>query len=329
MPANLPPDYFAEERKLKEASNPQEKVEIIRRMLAIMPKHKGTEHLQGQLKRKISKYLGEAQKKKGGAKSSAHDHFPKEGAGQVVLAGAPNTGKSALFNRLTHARSPTADYPFATFKPVQGMANFEDIQFQLIDLPPVSAQYVDQAVYNIIRLADLVLLVCDCADPQCIGHTEQAVSLLKEHNIILSREGVSNPVSAQAVKSALVFGNKTDLHGAKDTAALLQEYYNGNMPVVSASAETGEGMPALLHSVFECLRIIRVYTKMPGHEPDMAAPFILQHGQTVHDLAEQIHKDIEHGMKYARIWGTNTYDGQRVDKEHVLFDGDVVEIHTR
>ncbi len=72
---------------------------------------------------------------------------------------------------------------------------------------------------------------------------------------------------------------------------------------------------------------MRVYTKEPGKEPDMGTPFTLSLGSTVLDLARAVHKDFTTGLKYASVWGSSKFPGQRVQRDFVLMDKDVVELH--
>ena len=329
MPANLPPDYYAAEKRLREAGTPQEKIEILREMLAIMPKHKGTEHLQGDLKRKIAKLSSQAQKKHATTRASGLDHIPREGAGQVVLVGAPNAGKSSILTSLTNARSEVADYPFSTFRPVQGMMAYEDVQVQLIDLPPVSSEYAESWIYNIIRLADLVLFAVDLSVEDVGEQAVRVLGLLEEHRIRLQREGEKRPQGAVAVKPTLLTGTKADTLLAARNAERLQTAYAGTFPTVFLSIQGGANVEELQERVFEGLRVIRVYTKIPGHKADYERPYILDVGTTVQEAAMTIHKELADSMTFARLWGSNAYDGQRVERDHVLQDKDVLEVHTR
>jgi ribosome-interacting GTPase 1 len=329
MPANLPPDYYAAERRYREAQEPREKIKILREMLSIMPKHKGTEHLQGDLKRKIAKLSSQSKKKSATSRSSGLDHIPREGAGQVVLVGPPNSGKSSILSHLTHAHSEVADYPYSTFKPIQGMMPFEDIQIQLIDLPPVSIQYTESWLYNIVRLADLVLLVVDLSSNTLEEDILEILSLLEEHKIVLKAQGESRPQGSTAFKSTLIIGTKADLPSADKHGEILISAFNREFPIVFISIQNETNIFYFKEEVFKKLHIIRVYTKIPQKKADLNHPFILPVGTTVMDAASVIHKDLATTMTYARLWGSDKYDGQRIERDHVLGDKDILEIHTR
>ena len=327
MPANLPPDYFAAEKRYREARKPQEKIDRLHEMLALMPKHKGTDHLQGDIKRRIAKLQAQSQKKTATTRSSGFDHIPREGAGQAVLVGPPNSGKSTLLNQLTNARSDVADFPFSTFRPIQGMMQYEDIQIQLVDLPPVSERYAEPWLYNIIRLADLVLLVVDLSSAQTESVLQTCRDSLEQHKILLRERGERTPQGPIAVKSALLVGAKCDIaETERQTLSLVGD--NGQaIPFVNVSA--GEELENLKKAILQALRVIRIYTKTPGKQSDLDKPYILDVGSTVLDAARAIHKDLAETMRFARIWGKDKYDGQRIERESILSDGDILEIHTR
>jgi ribosome-interacting GTPase 1 len=326
MPANLPPDYYAAERRFRAENDIQEKINILREMLAIMPKHKGTEHLQGDIKRKIAKFSAESQKSKGGSRQSLFDYISREGAGQAVLVGAPNCGKSTLTDRLTHARPRVASYPFSTFKPVCGMMPYEDIQIQLVDLPPVS-EMTESWVYNIIRLTDLVLWMVDLSEQTADVQINQIIKQLEEHHIQLVPEGEKRPQGTVARKTALIVGSKVDRVNDLQRWEQVLRSIPDSFHAVQLSYQP-ESVEAFKKKVFEALKIIRVYTKTPGKSIDYEKPYILSGGASVADAACIIHHDLAEQMKFARIWGSEKYEGQRVTRDHALSDRDVIEIHT-
>ncbi len=96
---------------------------------------------------------------------------------------------------------------------------------------------------------------------------------------------------------------------------------------IATSADTGEGLDELTEWLFTHLAVVRVYTKIPHQPPDMDRPNTLRKGDTVLDLARMVHKDIAAGFHHARLWGSATFDGQQVGADHVLADGDIVELH--
>jgi ribosome-interacting GTPase 1 len=329
MTANLTPDYFAAEKRFKEARTPSEKLTALKEMLSALPKHKGTEKMQADLKRRIKAATEEAQKKTRGARSNIPSVAP-EGMGQLVLVGAPNSGKSALVARVSGAPIEVADYPYTTRLPQPGMLRYEDLQFQLVDMPPISAEYMESWVPTLVRSADGVLLVADLDDPDLLGGLEVAEHRLSERRIDLVRPapGVRpRPAQERVSMPTLLVGTKLDRPGARDNLEVLADLYGTRFPVVPVSVESGEGLDRLARAVFELRDIVRVYTKQPGKKPDMDSPFVVARGSTVMDLAEKVHKELAARLAFARIWAPGKYDGQRVPRDHVLADRDVIELH--
>jgi len=324
MPANLTPDYRAAERKWKEASTPQDKLAALEEMLATIPKHKGTEKMQADIKRRIARTRSEMQqRRKGAARQKPFYHVEKEGAGQVVLVGAPNAGKSSILRALSRAEPEVADYPFTTRVPLPGMVPFENVQIQLVDLPPLTADLSEGWLYGIIRSADAALIVVDLADEDLLNQTQTVLDLLEKAKIPLRLPAAPSNSGTPAI----FVGLKVDAPGARERLALFEEFFGSRLPVLPASTVTGESLEALRRRLFDLLAVIRVYSKPPGRRADLTAPFVLKLGATVLDAAETIHKDFVERLKYARLWGRDEYSGQMVSRDHVLEDGDVIEIH--
>lgn len=327
MPANLTPVYREAEAKYKAAVTREEKIAGLEEMLRTIPKHKGTEHLQADLRSRLSK-LKQAPKKKGPTKGPSHK-IPKEGAGQVALVGPPNSGKSSLVAALTNASPETAPYPMTTLKALPGMMPHEDVGFQLVDLPPLCHEHVEPWVYDLIRGADLVWLVLSAKAP--LQGLELVEELLAKRAIGLFGAGTEAPSAPRpgwTYKGTLMVATGMDLPGAGDDLDALRELVELPWPEVRVSTVSGQGMNQLGPSTFRALDIIRVYSKEPRKDPDLTRPFTLPRGSTVEDLAKAIHKEIAQGIRFARVWGPSTFDGQSVQEHHVLQEGDVVEIHS-
>jgi len=327
MPANLTPIYREAEARFKAAVTREEKIAALEEMLRVIPKHKGTEHLQADLRSRLSKLRQEPSRKKPG-KGPSH-RIPREGAGQITLVGAPNSGKSSLVTALTHARPEVAPYAMTTLKATPGMMTFEDVAFQLVDLPPLCHEHVEPWVYDIIRASDLVWIVISSRAP--LRGLEVVEDLLSTKAIGLYASGSPQPESPRpgwTYKPAILVVTGMDLPGAQDDLNALSELMELPWPQVEVSAITENGMDTLGPACYKALDIIRIYSKEPRKEPDMTRPFTLPRGSTVEDLAKAIHKEIAQGIKFARVWGTSTFDGQSVHEHHVLEDGDVVEVHT-
>jgi len=320
MPTNLPPEYFDAEKRYKSASTAAEKVSALEDLIATVPKHKGTDKLRADLRRRLSKLREEAirTKKKGGRGDLFN--VPREGAAQFCLAGLANSGKSSLLAALTNAKPVVAPYPVSTVMPLPGMMPFEDILFQLVDLPPVGNESTDGWVSGVLRTADGVVAVIDLTDdPE--AQAELLLGQLEAWKIL--------PPAGDAGKGGrnLLAANKLDAPGAAPGLQALLNTCGGRLPVVGVSAERGDGLEEFKRLVFRASGIVRVYTKQPGKEPDMKTPFVLPGGATVEDLAKSVHKDFVASLKYACVWGSSKFPGQRVERTHRLEDGDVAELH--
>ena len=330
MPANLTPQYKAAEQRYREARSHDDKVAALREMMALLPKHKGTEKLQADLKSRIAKLEDESERShRGGAHRHDPGHVRHEGAGQWVLVGLPNSGKSALVRALTHAHPEVAAYPFATRVPSSGMMPFEDVQIQLVDTPAFAPQHSEPYLPNLVRNADGVLWVLDVA----AGEFEESARLfeeLLEHARVhpSSRAMPEDAPPFLEVRPVMVVVNKCDLDGDGTLTEILAEVIDPALARFRVSAERGDGLDLLKQVLFDELKRVRIYTKEPGKKPDLERPFVLRAPATVHDLALVVHKEVAGHLRYARIWGHARFDGQQVDREHVLADRDIVELHT-
>jgi len=325
MPANLPPQYFDAEKTFREAKDPMEKIAALEEMLAIMPKHKGTDHLRAELRTRIPKLNQLAAKKSGARRASMA--IEKEGAAQVAVIGLPNSGKSQLIATITNASPPVAEYPFTTHGATPGMMEFENIKIQMLDTPPLVPQAIQFWLPPLLRGADALLIMLDLAgDP--LEQMEAIITQLKKMRIVLGDgEGGGDPEFTVWRRKALLIGNKLDLDGASRNYQALKAEYEGRFPVIAVSARQGTGLEELKAKTYEVLDIIRVYTKMPGKKPDFNDPIVVDRGSTLADAAAEVHKDFAAGMKYARIWGSGKHDGVMARRDHVLQDGDIIELH--
>ena len=313
MPANLTPDYLAAEQAYKQAETHQERIAALEEMIATLPKHKGTEKLQADLRRRLSQERKDSQKK-GVTHSTPAYIIKRDGAGQVVLIGPPNAGKSSLLCALTHARPEVADYPFTTRMPSPGMMMFENVPIQLVDSPPMSAEFMEPWMAQVIRTANFSVLVIDANDADVLGEMEFVLRTLDTWRIPAPR---------------LLVGNKSDLPGGAEDFAAIQELYGDRLPPLAVSAVTGAGLGAFAKTVFTALEVVRFYSKPPGHKPDLEVPYILRRGETVQDAAMHVHRDFAEHLKYARLFRkSHEQDGRMVERTHVVEDEDILEFHT-
>ena len=329
MAANLTPQYLQAEADYKKAQTPEDRLECLKKMFQLVPKHKASEKLQAELKTKISEAKEEVEHaRKHPKKAGVSYKFPKQGAGQVIVLGGPNAGKSRLLTRLTRATPEVAPYPFTTREPHAGMMEWEDAKVQLIDTPPITADVMEGYLSSLVRAADAALLMVDLGDDDGPFAADTVLERLHEVKTILTgkQPAEQEDYSIQFVRTMLV-GNKTDLPGADERLAIVREMFGDRFPIHTLSAEHGQGLEDLRTAIFQFLGVIRVYTKQPGKPPDMTSPFTCPIGSTLVDMAALVHRDFAQNLKSARIWGTGVFDGQTVKRDHVLHDKDVVELH--
>ena len=338
MPTNVTADYKKAEEAFRRAREPRERLECLREMMRTIPKHKGTEHLQADIKSRIKQLTEELSAPKKGGKRSGPSHVVRaDGAAQIALIGPPNAGKSSLHARLTGSRTEIGPYPYTTHLPIPGMFPYEDIHFQLVDLPPVSGDFMEPWLIATLQPADAVLLVIDVNDPACVEQIPALMKRLAERKIFLreSWPGLPGEEGNSGDKidpfrldlPTLLIANKCDLDPDPEEVEILEELLGLKFPALTVSAETGEGLDQLGPFLFEALEIVRVYTKSPGKAPETDKPFSVRRGDTVLDVARLVHRDIARDLKFARIWGENVFDGQQTGPEHPVDDGDIVELH--
>jgi small GTP-binding protein len=385
MPTNVTPEYLAAEEEYREAKSAKEKLRALEKMLTLIPKHKGTEKVQMQLKRKISKIKEEMETK---ARKSGHGptfNVKKEGAAQIALVGLPNSGKSSILKQLTNADVIVDDYQFTTKIPSPGMMEYKDVQVQLVEIPAIIKDVslgkgFGLQILSAIRAADAIALIIDLSrdsleqmrvilnelenggislneEPPNVEIVKKAEGgidirgrlyfhgdeqvlkelLLKEkiHNaIIVFRSDTTLEQFQEALdesiafKPAIILATKGDCKNSKQNFALLKKYYS-DYDIVPISAEKQINLEHAKESVYRSLNIIRVYTKTPG-EAVAYPPITMRPQSTIYEAAGRIHKQFQKKFKYAKIWGPSAkYDGQKVGSDHILQDGDIVEVHIR
>jgi uncharacterized protein len=341
MPANLTPEYRTAEVAFRKARDPRDRLDCLREMLRVMPKHKGTDHLQGDIRRRIKELSEELERpRRGGGHGGPALVIRPEGAAQIAVLGPPNAGKSSLHVRLTGSDVAVAPYPFTTLHPEPGMMTHQGIHFQLIDLPAVSPEHPIPWLANALQTADACLFVVALSDPACLEEVEAAQAVLRERRVSLSEVWPFGPEVLTSAAEAdedpfairlptLLLANKGD-RLADPTAELgvFLELTSLRYPALAVSAVTGAGLGEIGPWLFDHLGVVRVYTKAPGRQPDRTHPFALRRGQTIEDVARLVHKDLARTLRHARVWGHAGFEGQLVGREHVVADGDVIELHT-
>jgi uncharacterized protein len=329
MPANLPPEYFRIEATLREAKTPQEKIEVCERLLAVIPRHKGTEKLVALYKSKIAKLRDEAQKKPSTAHRGPLLRIEGSGAGQVVIVGPPNSGKSSLVKVLTGAEVEVADYPFTTRFPSPFMMPFENVKIQLVDTPPVTSEFMEPWFPEMLKTADAVLLVADLGDADTASLLEGIAARLREKKVeFAAADAEIPPGKGPFLKRTLLAANKADLDPDGKAFADLGVLFEGPFERLAVSALKGLHVQELKRRVFGLLRVVRAHSKVPGKKAETDSPFALKKGSTVLDMARAVHKDFAENLDFARVWSKDgSLDGLRVNRDYVLNDEDVIELH--
>jgi ribosome-interacting GTPase 1 len=329
MAANLTPQYLEAEAEYKRAHTAEERLECLKRMWSLVPKHKASEKLQAELKQKISAAREAVERERRSPKKGGVSYrMPRQGAGQVMLLGGPNAGKSRILTRLTRATPEVAPYPFTTREPHAGMMDWEDVRVQLIDTPPITADYLEGYLSSMVRAADAAVLVVDLGDDEGPFAAQAVVERLAQvKTVVAGQPPAEVPDPVIHYTRTLLAANKLALPGAGERLESVRELFGATFPVHALDAESGTGLENLRNAIYRMLNVIRVYSKKPGKAPDMQSPFSCPAGSTVLQLAELVHRDFADKLKSARIWGTGVFDGQTVTRDHVLYDKDVVELH--
>ncbi|MBC8174173.1 MAG: TGS domain-containing protein [Candidatus Marinimicrobia bacterium] len=326
MPTNLPPEAIEAEKRYRAAKTTAEKITCLEEFISAIPKHKGTDKLRANLRKRLSKLKSDTQKRQKVSQQYSAFHIESEGAGQAVVVGPANVGKSSLVTALTHAAPKVSEVPFTTWVPTPGMMPVENIHVKLIDTPPLNRDYVEPELIELIRRSDLILLVVDLqADP--VEQFKNTLALLKDHRIVPYWLKDHYTKQSRVTLIPLIgLVNKCDSKNYDDDFEICCELLKGARSLLPVSATTGRNIENIKQVVFDKLEIIRVYSKPPGKPADLKKPFVLKKGSTVADFAYKIHSDFFEKLKSVRVWGSAVYDGQMVGQDHVLQDGDVVEL---
>jgi uncharacterized protein len=329
MPANLTPDYKRAEALFRQATTAEEKIAALELMMQTIPKHKGTEHMRADIKRRLSLLKEGGGQAKGGSRAGDVFHVPKGAvAGQAALLGLPNSGKSSLVAHLTNAHTAVAEFPFTTHTPIPGIMQYEDVPIQLVDMPPITADHAMPGMINTYRQADLIMVVTDLSAADVIEQMNVCLKFLEERMLMATPGAMDESEAMLKRMTRPCFGVCTKADLAKEgDFEVLRQMFGDRLEMTLATVKDVGSLARLSRRIFERLRIVRVYSKLPGKEPDMKDPFTLPAGSTVADLAYRIHRELVEKLHYTRIWGKDKYAGQQVPREYVLQDKDILELH--
>jgi ribosome-interacting GTPase 1 len=335
MPANLTPQYHRAEEAYRRATSAEEELSCLQEMLRELPKHKGTDRLQAELKQRISKTRKELEARRTqGARRGTNVRIPRQGAGRVVLVGAPNAGKSLLLSRMTRATPLVADYPFSTREPLPGMMDWQDVTVQWIDTPPITADFLDTSLQSLIRGADLVLLVVDVGSDEGVDQAADVLMRLESTKTRLDAlSRLDDEDLGRSYTQTIVVCNQSD----REDSAMRREWLRTAhleprqlaLRDLSVSAWSGDGLDALREAIVEALDFVRVYTKHPHEkEPEFRDPFTVRRGGTLADVARLIHHDLADQLKFGKVWSVGRAQPATVAADYVVRDRDIVELHS-
>lgn len=325
MPTNLPPEYYKVEERYKAAATIDEQTELLELMISTIPKHKGTDHLRADLRRRLSKLKDRGQQANKTGKAISAFIIDKEGGGQVAVIGHSNVGKSALLAELTNADPEVSEHPFTTWQPMPGMMMIDDIQVQLIDTPPLDREFIEPDFFVMLRRADMILVMVDLeSDP--IAQLEDTVAKLIENRIIPQHLAEKYPDIGNKFIPLLVLCNKYDDQDADENYHIFCDLMETEWPCLPISVRTKRNIDQMKKRIFDALGIIRIYSKPFGEEPDLSAPFVIEKSSTVEEFALRLHRDFYESLKSAKVWGSSDFAGQMVSRDYILHDQDIVEL---
>ena len=328
MPANLTILYHKAERDYRRATTPEEELRCLQEMLRELPKHKGTDKMQADLKQKISQAKSDYQSALESKKKGPGVRIPRQGAGRVILIGGPNAGKSQFVASTTNADPEVAGYPFTTREPAPAMMPFEDVKIQLIDMPPITRDLMDPATGDLVRRADLVLLMVDLGADEGWDQCQEVLNQFKTKTRLGRESYLDRDDIGRFYTRTFLVPNKIDLDESRLRWQLFQESPVPDLETFLISAKSLEGVDQLKSAIWESLDMVRVYTKSPkDKDPDFTNPFTIRRGDSLAEVAALVHKDIAENLKFARVWGSQVHDGTQVKADYVVQDRDVVELH--
>jgi small GTP-binding protein len=228
--------------------------------------------------------------------------IPREGAAQIAFVGPPNAGKSSLLQALSQIQIKTGDYAFTTTRPVAALTRIRGVLVQLVEIPGLIDGATEdrgggRALLGVLRSADGLVLCHDCCAPEELDVIRRELDLA----------GIQKP--------SLVVATKTDEQPAPP----------GDVRRVDPRRRQPR---RAARPIWQLTGLIRVFLRRPGH--DEAEPQPLHPPATVADVARTIHNEVEAACTGARIWGPSArFDAQRVGRDHVVEDGDTIEVLVR
>jgi small GTP-binding protein len=300
MSTNAGPEYFTAEKRYLAAQTLEQKMFYLEEMIKFAPKHKGSENMVAELKKRLNKLKDKKEKSKKTGKTTQKT-IKKEGF-QVVLLGFPNVGKSSLLSKLTNAHPLISSIPFTTSSAEVGTLFHQGIKAQIVDLPAIGSERFD---IGLVNTADLILII---------------VNDLSQINQI-------TPLLSRASGEKITLFNKTDLLSEEELRKLEEKIKSKRLNTLPISTITNQNLEELKERIIKSMKVIRIYTKEP-RKPTSSLPMILKENSTVKNAAENILKGFSQRVKETRVTGPSSkFPNQKVGLSHVLKDKDIVEFH--
>ncbi|MCR4335408.1 MAG: TGS domain-containing protein [archaeon] len=352
MTINASIEFDKAKDKYDAAETQSEKLAALQEMRSTAPTHKASEKLRAEISGKIAKLKKEMEKQKIQAKkSSGHSiNIKKEGDGQITILGLPNSGKSYLLKELTGVDVEIAPYPFTTSKPEVGMLDYKGAKIQLVEVPAIikdasKGKANGTKLLSLARNSDATIITYANEEEK-----EIVVKELKNSGIVVNRKKPEISIKHSQYKGITISGKQFLKMSLKEFSSVLKSLGIHSASVLLKEDTTLEKLSEVLddtieyrnclflkkgeyhekeklkEDIFLLLEKIIIYTKRPGHDPDYKDPLVLKNGSTITEVAEVVHKDIAKHLKYARVWGSSKFEGQRVSKDYKLKTEDVVEI---
>jgi len=305
MPINAHPEYLNAEKEYHEAENDEQRLSALEKMMKFMPKHKGAESLRKNIRtryKKLKQDISKSKKSKAGKKGIKKEEL------QAALIGLTNSGKSSILKSITNAYPKIASYGFTTKEPEVGTLNYQKINIQIIDLPPIASENFDKGILN---SADTILIVAE-----------------KLHEIQSILESIKTPLTKE--KPKIIIFNKIDLYDDSTKRKISETLKSKKYNFVLTSTITDEGVEDLKEKILKSFNIIKIYTRHPGKKEKLdGVPVILPPNSTLEDVAEKILHGYSKKVKYAKITGPSSkFSGQQVGLKHIVKDKDIVEFFT-
>jgi len=378
MPSNADYKYAVSEKNFHEAKTDIEKLAALQEMNSTAPKHKGAEKLRAEISKKIAALKKKLEKQKAQPKAGSgySMNVRKEGKGQIIFIGLPNSGKSFLINKISNASLAVGDYEFTTTKPEVATLDYKGAMIQLVECPGIikgSSQGKANGIQilSVVRNADAVVAVLEEKKAQ-----EQLNILLEETNTANIRLNQKKPLinitssefpginiagkkflkvkeeilidflkTMSLQNCNLIINEEADLKKIsevldnrivyKKTLAVitkgtgkkteLKDLEGKEVKQINFSKENIEDMKK---EIFSLLEKILVYTRKPGEKENLNEPLVLPEGVTVKQVAGVLHRDFAEKLKYAKVWGSSAFPGQRVSWDFRLKDGDIIEVYS-